>query len=92
MTKPSEGLFYVTYPGPDGEESGGWFSWLFGGESDNPLVGKEYQTYYSADTNQEGHISMGWVMPLSLRIQQAISPCSRAILANAEAGLCRFGE
>lgn len=49
----SEGLFYVTYLGPDGEESGGWFSWLFGGESDNPLVGKEYQILLSStDANR----------------------------------------
>lgn len=39
----SAGLFYVTYVGPDGEEGRGLFGWLFGGDSDNPYVGREYQ-------------------------------------------------
>lgn len=40
----SAGLFYVTYLGPDGEDEGGWFGWLWGGsDSDDPLIGREFQ-------------------------------------------------
>ena len=39
----SAGLFYVTYLGPEGEEDGGWFSWLGGSDSDDPLIGQEFQ-------------------------------------------------
>lgn len=40
----SAGLFYVTYLGPDGEDEGSWFGWLWGGsDSGDPLVGREFQ-------------------------------------------------
>ena len=40
----SAGLFYVTYLGPDGEDEEGWFGWLWGGgDSDDPLIGREFQ-------------------------------------------------
>ena len=49
----SEGLFYVTYLGPDGEEDGGWFSWLGGSESDDPLIGQQFQVQLiTEDTSQ----------------------------------------
>ncbi|MEK9934692.1 MAG: outer membrane protein assembly factor BamC, partial [Luminiphilus sp.] len=49
----SEGLFYVTYLGPEGEEDGGWFSWLGGSDSDDPLVGQEFQVQLTTeDTSQ----------------------------------------
>ena len=49
----SEGLFYVTYLGPEGEEGGGWFSWLGGSESDDPLIGQQFQVQLIAeDTSQ----------------------------------------
>ena len=49
----SEGLFYVTYLGPEGEEAGGWFSWLGGSDSDDPLVGQQFQVQLiTEDTSQ----------------------------------------
>jgi outer membrane protein assembly factor BamC len=49
----SVGLFYVTYLGPEGEEDGGWFSWLGGSNGDDPLVGQEFQVQLTAeDTSQ----------------------------------------
>ena len=49
----SEGLFYVTYLGPEGEEDGGWFSWLGGSDSDDPLVGQQFQVQLiTEDTSQ----------------------------------------
>ena len=49
----SEGLFYVTYLGPEGEEDGGWFSWLGGSDSDDPLIGQEFQVQLTTeDTSQ----------------------------------------
>lgn len=38
----SEGVFYVTYVGASEEADSGWFDWLWGGEEQNPLVGKQY--------------------------------------------------
>ncbi len=44
----SAGLFYVTYLGPDGEDSESWFGWLWGGgDSDDPLIGREFQVMLS---------------------------------------------
>ena len=49
----SEGLFYVTYLGPEGEEDGGWFSWLGGSENDDPLIGQQFQVQLiTEDTSQ----------------------------------------
>jgi len=49
----SAGLFYVTYLGPEGEEDGGWFSWLGGSDSDDPLIGQEFQVQLTTeDTSQ----------------------------------------
>ena len=49
----SAGLFYVTYLGPEGEEDGGWFSWLGGSDGDDPLIGQEFQVQLTAeDTSQ----------------------------------------
>ncbi len=38
----SEGVFYVTFVGQQAEEDSGWFDWLWGGEDENPLLGKQY--------------------------------------------------
>ena len=49
----SAGLFYVTYLGPEGEEDGGWFSWLGGSDSDDPLIGQGFQVQLNTeDTSQ----------------------------------------
>jgi len=49
----SAGLFYVTYLGPEGEEDGGWFSWLGGSDSDDPLIGQQFQVQLiTEDTSQ----------------------------------------
>ena len=49
----SAGLFYVTYLGPEGEENGGWFSWLGGSKREDPLVGQEFRVQLTAeDTSQ----------------------------------------
>jgi len=49
----SAGLFYVTYLGPEGEEDGGWFSWLGGSDNDDPLIGQEFQVQLTVeDTSQ----------------------------------------
>ena len=45
----SAGLFYVTYLGPEGEENGGWFSWLGGSDSDDPLIGQEFQVQLTTE-------------------------------------------
>jgi outer membrane protein assembly factor BamC len=49
----SAGLFYVTYLGPEGEEDGGWFSWLGGSDNDDSLIGQEFQVQLTVeDTSQ----------------------------------------
>ena len=46
----SAGLFYVTYLGPDGEDSESWFGWHWGGgDSDDPLIGREFQVMLSTE-------------------------------------------
>ena len=48
--KRSAGLLYVTYRGPDGEDSESWFGWLWGGgDSDDPLIGREFQVMLSTE-------------------------------------------
>ena len=39
----SAGRLYVTFVGPEEEEGGGWFDWLWGGEDEHPLSGHRYQ-------------------------------------------------
>ena len=49
----SAGLFYVTYVGPEGEEGGGWFSWLGGSDSDDPLIGQEFQVLLTTENTSQ---------------------------------------
>jgi outer membrane protein assembly factor BamC len=49
----SAGLFYVTYLGPEGEEGGGWFSWLGGSDSDDPLIGQEFQVLLTTENTSQ---------------------------------------
>lgn len=39
----SEGLFYLSFVGPQTEGDDGWFDWLWGGEETHPLSGKLYE-------------------------------------------------
>ena len=41
----SEGLLYVTFIGPQDDEDSGWFDWLWGGEDEHPLAGRQYQIH-----------------------------------------------
>ena len=70
----SAGLFYVTYLGPDGEEGGGWFSWLFGSDNDNPLIGQEYQIVLSSGDPDRVMISIvdAEGNPLEPSVQQGL--------------------
>ncbi len=45
----TQGLFYVTYVGPENETSDGWFDWLWGGERDHPLLEKAFQIKLDID-------------------------------------------
>ncbi|MBL6902194.1 MAG: outer membrane protein assembly factor BamC [Luminiphilus sp.] len=54
----SEGVFYVTYVGPDGEDDDGWFSWLWGSERDDPLLGQEFQVQLAEDVAAQVVISI----------------------------------
>ena len=46
---PSHGLHSYE----EGEEDGGWFSWLGGSDSDDPLIGQEFQVQLTTeDTSQ----------------------------------------
>lgn len=38
----SEGLFYLTFVGPQEEDEGGWFDWMWGGEDEHPLANRQY--------------------------------------------------
>ena len=38
----SEGVFYLTFIGPQEEDSGGWFDWMWGGEDAHPLANRQY--------------------------------------------------
>ena len=38
----SEGLFYLTFVGPQEEGDGGWFDWMWGGEDEHPLADQQY--------------------------------------------------
>lgn len=38
----SEGVYYLTFTGPQEEQESGWFDWLWGGEDAHPLKGKSY--------------------------------------------------
>ena len=49
----SAGLFYVTYLGPEGEEGGGWFSWLGGSDSDDPLIGQEFRVLLTTENTSQ---------------------------------------
>ena len=49
----SEGLFYVTYLGPEGEEEDGWFSWLGGSDNDDSLIGQEFQVQLTRDDTSQ---------------------------------------
>lgn len=39
----SQGLYYLTFIGPQSEDDSGWFDWLWGGEDEHPLAGSRYQ-------------------------------------------------
>jgi len=54
----SEGQFYVTYLGPDGEEGEGWFGWLWGDEDDHPFAGKVYRLNVDTEAEQQVRISL----------------------------------
>ena len=49
----SVGLFYVTYLGLEGDEDSGWFSWLGGSDSDDPLVGQEFQVQLNTEDSSQ---------------------------------------
>jgi outer membrane protein assembly factor BamC len=49
----SAGLFYVTYVGPEGDDEGGWFGWLWGNEVEDPLVGREFQVQVTTQTEAQ---------------------------------------
>ena len=49
----SAGLFYVTYVGPEGEDEGGWFGWLWGSDVEDPLVGREFQVQVTTQTEAQ---------------------------------------
>ncbi|MCB1676496.1 MAG: outer membrane protein assembly factor BamC [Halioglobus sp.] len=38
----SAGTYYVTFNGPEEEEEGGWFDWLFDSDDANPLAGQPF--------------------------------------------------
>lgn len=54
----SEGKFYVTYLGPDGEDGEGWFGWLWGGEDDHPFAGRVYRLNVDTEAEDRVRISL----------------------------------
>lgn len=38
----NEGVFYVTFSGPQDQQEEGWFDWLWGGEEQHPMAGKQF--------------------------------------------------
>jgi len=70
----SEGVFYLTFVGPQQEQESGWFDWLWGGEENHPLAGKKYQLKLATPTEGQVIISLGGPDggPLERRDQQAL--------------------
>ena len=55
----SDGLFYLTFIGPQREGGGGWFDWLWGGEENHPLAGLRYELkVVSTDDSKEVLITL----------------------------------
>ncbi len=55
----SEGVFYVTYLGPEGDEDGGWFGWLWSdSKSDDPLIGREFLVKLTSEGREQVYISV----------------------------------
>lgn len=52
----SEGVYYVTYQGDKDEEEQGWFSWLWGSEEKNPLIGRQFQVRMMAASDSERRV------------------------------------
>ncbi len=38
----SQGRYYVRFLGPQAEEDGGWFGWLFDNDEEHPLAGRQF--------------------------------------------------
>lgn len=38
----SKGLYYVRFLGPQSEEDGGWFGWLFSNDDEHPMAGRDF--------------------------------------------------
>jgi outer membrane protein assembly factor BamC len=38
----TEGVFYLTFIGPQEEDEGGWFDWMWGGEDAHPLANQKF--------------------------------------------------
>ena len=48
----SAGEYYVRFNGPDREEDDGWFDWLWGGDDEHPLAGKDFLVSVTRQTEE----------------------------------------
>ena len=70
----SEGTYFAIYIGPKNEDKG-WFDWLWGGEEEHPLSGKNFLLYVKTKSESEVSISIRMVEEDSLfdrRQEQAL--------------------
>ncbi|MDP4918813.1 MAG: outer membrane protein assembly factor BamC [Haliea sp.] len=71
----SEGIYYVRFLGEAANEEGGWFSWMFSSEDENPLVGRNLLVSVAAAGDREVTVGVAPVAgdsPLERRDQQAL--------------------
>lgn len=70
----STGVYYVTFKGPDADEEGGWFDWMFDEDAD-PLIGRHFLVTMTKEGEQEVEIrlrSAEGEAPLGQREEQSL--------------------
>ena len=71
----SEGLYYARFLGEAADEDGGWFSWMFSDEDENPMIGRDFLVRVAAAGDKAVTIGIAPVAgaaPLEKRDQQAL--------------------
>mgnify|MGYP003109583113 CR=1 FL=1 len=71
----SEGVYYVRFLGEAAEEDGGWFSWMFSDDDENPMVGRSFLVSVLDAGDKAVTVGMAPVAgeaPLEKRDQQAL--------------------
>ena len=54
----SSGLYYANFLGPQGEDEGGWFDWLWDSDDDHPQAGQPFVISVEASEVKEAEVSI----------------------------------